>query len=96
MEIYQDRLIAYSLGNFATYGRFNLSGHLGTGLILEATLDSDGAFVSGQILSTRQEGEGVPVKDPENTAADLIRELSNEDFPDTGVLVAADGTIGRR
>ena len=26
MEIYKGRLVAYSLGNFATYGRFTLKG----------------------------------------------------------------------
>ena len=96
MEIYKDRLIAYSLGNFATYGRFNLSGYLGVGLILDVTLDSEGKFVSGQILPTKQIGEGVPQPDPDNKAVDLIRKLSKEDFPATGVQVAQDGTLGRK
>ena len=38
MEIYNNRLIAYSLGNFATYGRFNLSGNNGLGAVLELQL----------------------------------------------------------
>ena len=96
IEIYDDRLIAYSLGNFATYGRFNLSGYLGVGLILEVEVDKDGQFVAGNILGTRQEGEGVPVMDPENEAAALIRKLSDEDFPATGVVVGQDGSIGKR
>ena len=93
IEVYEGRLIAYSLGNFATYGRFNLSGHLGTGFVLETTMDAEGRFVGGQILSTKQEGRGVPVKDPDNTAAALVAKLSAEDFPETGVRVAADGTL---
>jgi tetratricopeptide (TPR) repeat protein len=95
MEVYQDRLIAYSLGNFATYGRFNLSGYLGVGLILEVTLDAEGRFATGQILATKQVGEGVPEPDPEGAAIDLIRKLSAEDFPGSGVVVGQDGSIGK-
>lgn len=96
MEVYNDRLIAYSLGNFATYGRFNLSGYLGVGLVLEVELDSQGRFVGGQILPTKQVGEGVPEPDPDHKATDLIRKLSREDFPSSGVVVAQDGSLGKR
>jgi len=93
MEVYNDRLIAYSLGNFATYGRFNIRGPNGLGVILETVLAADGAFVGGRLLSTRQEGRGVPVPDESGEGADLIRKLSMEDFPKTGILVAQDGTL---
>jgi hypothetical protein len=95
MEFYQDRLIAYSLGNFATYGRFNLSGNAGVGAVLEVTLDKQGRFVSGKIFSTEQSGEGVVGKDVFDRGRDLIRTLSQDDFPGTGVQIALDGTIGR-
>ncbi len=93
MEGYKGRLIAYSLGNFATYGRFNLSGNQGIGAVLEVTLARDGAFAAGKILGTVQEGEGRPVPDGQNRAADLVRVLSAEDFPGSGVQVAQDGSI---
>ena len=96
MEIYEDRLIAYSLGNFATYGRFNLSGPLGTGAVLEVEVDGEGRFVAGKLLPTKQEGRGVPVIEAEEAALDLVRTLSSEDFPDTGVVVARDGSLGVR
>lgn len=96
MEVYRDRLIAYSLGNFATYGRFNLSGNQGIGAVLEVTLLPDGRFGGGRILGTRQEGEGRPVPDPANAAADLVRTLTEADFPTWGVVVAQDGSIGPR
>ena len=95
MELYKDRLIAYSMGNFATYGRFNVSGNQGIGAILDITLDSDGQFIAGRILGTHQEGEGVPVPDPANAAADLMRTLTLTDFPTYGVVIAQDGTFGR-
>ena len=93
MEIYNDRLIAYSLGNFATYGRFSLRGNKGIGVILEVSVDSSGAFLGGKLISTKQKGRGIPVLDPENHAVNLIRKLSQDDFDGTGILVAQDGSI---
>ena len=75
MEVYKDRLIAYSMGNFSTYGRFNLSGPQGVGMVLETRLDREGRFLGGRILGTKQVGEGTPQPDPDNTAADYIRLL---------------------
>jgi poly-gamma-glutamate capsule biosynthesis protein CapA/YwtB (metallophosphatase superfamily) len=93
MEIYNDRLIAYSLGNFATYGRFNISGNNGLGVILEGTLDAEGKFVYGQLISTKQVGRGIPVLDESNKASDVIRKLSIEDFGDSAIQIAQDGSI---
>ncbi|HLA96030.1 MAG TPA: CapA family protein, partial [Pyrinomonadaceae bacterium] len=42
MEIYKDRLIAYSLGNFATYGWFSLRDETALTMVLEATISPDG------------------------------------------------------
>ena len=96
MEIYKGRLIAYSLGNFATYGRFNLTGALGVGAILDVTVDGVGAFVGGKIIATQQTGKGVPSLDESGAAVRLVRKLSREDFPTTHVRVAKDGTLGAR
>jgi hypothetical protein len=86
-------LVAYSLGNFATYGRFNLSGHLGTSLVLEVVLDHEGQLVRGQILPVKQIGDGQPVQDAEGTAIDLVRTLSTEDFGPRAPVIARDGTF---
>ena len=93
MEVYKDKLIAYSLGNFATYGRFNISGYAGMGVILETTIDANGNFVAGKLISTKQIGRGVPKLDEEGKAIDLMRTLSNEDFGETAVKIAVDGQI---
>jgi hypothetical protein len=93
MEIYRDRLIAYSLGNFSTYGRFNLSGNQGIGAVLEVQLTRDGRLAAGRIFGTRQAGEGTPAPDPANAAADLVRVLGEQDFPGTAAHIAQDGTI---
>ena len=93
MEVYKDRLIAYSMGNFATYGRFSLSGNKGISMIVEVNMDSKGAFLGGKIIPTILVGKGTPALDPEKKSIDLIRKLSQDDFNKTGVLVAQDGTL---
>ena len=50
MELYKGKLIAYSLGNFATYGPFNLNAENGLTLVLEAHLAQDGTFLRGKGL----------------------------------------------
>lgn len=96
MEVYKERLIAYSLGNFATYRAFNIWGFNGIGLILEADMDETGRFVSGKIIPTRQTEFGVPVPDEKMIAVDVIRLLSTQDFPNTGIIVAQDGTFQKK
>lgn len=93
LELYKGRLIAYSLGNFATYGKFNLTGALGRGLVLEAVLAEDGRFVGGKILPSFQEGKGVPKKDASGAVIPLIRELTAADFPQTGVRISEAGDL---
>ncbi|MBL8936961.1 MAG: CapA family protein, partial [Archangium sp.] len=96
MELYQGHLIAYSLGNFATYGRFSLGGALGVSVILEVELGDDGRFVTGRLLSTKQEGKGVPMRDDTKRGQKAISELSARDFPKTGVKVSDDGVLSAR
>ncbi|WP_224368504.1 CapA family protein [Hyalangium versicolor] len=96
MEFYKGRLIAYSMGNFATYGRFTLTGAQGLGMVLEVELDRAGRFLSGRILPTRQQGEGLPVPDPKNGVISLVRKLTSQDFPQTGAQISEDGTLAPR
>ncbi|MFO0594489.1 MAG: CapA family protein [Myxococcaceae bacterium] len=90
MELYKDRLIAYSLGNFATYGRFDLSGALGYTVLLEVSLMADGKFAGGRLFSTKQEGKGVPAPDEKPRGAELVKQLTKQDFPKTGVQFDAE------
>lgn len=96
MELVDGHLVAYSLGNFATYGRFNLSGHLATSMVLEATLDHEGRLASGKLFPVKLIDKGMPVLDETGTAVDLVRSLTESDFPSTGPLIAKDGSIGPR
>ena len=93
MENYKDRLIAYSLGNFATYYGISVAGLKGIAPILTATLDGDGRFVEGEIVSTIQLRPAGPSIDPQGRALRLIRELSIDDFVEPGLSFEADGRI---
>lgn len=93
MEIYKDRLIAYSLGNFATYGWFQLAGETALTMVLEVKLDADGKFVGGKINATTLEGRGIPTLDPSGTSIRTVRNLSTTDFGVNAPSIADDGTI---
>lgn len=93
MEIYEGKLIAYSLGNFATYGPFNLSAENGISLILEAHLAPDGSFISGQVYPVKQEKPGGPRLDPAMSILPILRNLSLEDFDGSGVAVGPRGEL---
>ena len=94
MDLYKDRFIAYSLGNFATYARFNLSGPNGLCPIVELCLAKDGRFKSGKIHSCKQPGEGGPSIDPDNEVLREIISLNQTDLPESKLKIGADGSLG--
>jgi hypothetical protein len=93
MERYEDRLIAYSLGNFATYYGISVDGLNGVAPVLEVTLDGEGRFVGGQMHSTVQIRPGGPRLDGSRRALRLIRDLSREDFGTPGIRFLDNGRI---
>jgi hypothetical protein len=93
MEIYKERLVAYSLGNFVTYGGFNLRGANGLSALLLVDVYPDGRFAAGRIISGRQVPPGGPLLDPEHEAAKTIATLSSEDFGERAAPIEPDGTI---
>jgi len=93
IELYSNRLICYSLGNFATYRRFNLRGPNGIAPIIKVYTDGDGNFLSGEVVPVYQPGEGGPRVDPAGRAIAKIIELTEADFPDQPLTIRADGSI---
>ena len=93
MERYKERLIAYSLGNFATYYGISVAGIKGIAPILTATLDGDGRFLEGHIVSTIQLRPAGPSIDTRDRALNLIRGLSIEDFGEPGLAFLPDGSV---
>ncbi len=94
MEVYRGRLIAYSLGNFATYGKFGLSGPTGLSLILEAELSpSSGAFLGGRVHPVKQVKPGGPYRDRKGSVLPVIERLSRQDFGADSVRISKQGKL---
>jgi hypothetical protein len=93
IERYKGRLIAYSLGNFATYYGISVAGNKGVAPILTVTLDGEGRFVDGQIVSTYQPRPDGPQLDAKQRALHLIRGLGIDDLGTPGIRFLADGRI---
>jgi len=93
MELYRQRLIAYSLGNLAGYRNFATGGTLSLSGILRATIDVDGAFLTGRFTSLRLDATNIPHLDRSGQAAKLVSSLSRDDFGRRGLVVGADTTV---
>ncbi len=95
VELYKDRFIAYSLGNFCTYGKFNTQGVNGLAPMVKLFVDTEGVFLNGQIHSCWQPGKTGTFKDSENRAAKKIKQLTETDFPETKLYISETGLIER-
>lgn len=96
VEVYKGRFIGYSLGNFCTYGKFNILGPNGIAPVIRLEVDTTGKFLSGRIIPVFQtKTEGVRI-DPEKRVIRKIQDLVAEDFPDAEIKISEDGNINYR
>lgn len=92
-EVYKDRLILYSLGNFCTPYRMGIVGPTGQAALAEVKVDRKGKFVDGKIHSyIQQRGKG-PVSDPNNASAKQIKSLSEADFSESPLKISNSGEL---
>jgi hypothetical protein len=96
MELYNNKFIAYSLGNFCTYGQFNLKGPNGFAPLLKIWMDEKGDFAKGTITSVKQEGEGGPRLDAGHNSYNMIKELTAVDFPESKLIFADSVNITKK
>ncbi len=96
LELYDGKLIAYSLGNFVGYETLSTAGEKGYSLVLEVRLNSQGDFLSGKIHPVRLKVNGIPYPDPEGKSISLIRYLTQSDFPNTPLEIDVDGNIYKK
>jgi hypothetical protein len=92
-EVYKDRFIIYSLGNFCTYRRFNLRGPNGIAPILKLNLSDEGRFLEGEIFPVYQAGQGIVKPDPYKRAIYKLQELSRSDFPESPLIIDDEGRM---
>ncbi|ASS49353.1 MAG: capsule biosynthesis protein CapA [Candidatus Fluviicola riflensis] len=91
IDCYKGKFITYSMGNFATYARFSLSGVSGIAPVYKLYFKRNGDFVRGEIVSIRQLGEGGPTIDPNKQVLAEIRRLCKMDFPEIPWNITDDG-----
>jgi poly-gamma-glutamate capsule biosynthesis protein CapA/YwtB (metallophosphatase superfamily) len=96
VELYKERFIIYSLGNFCTYARFNLLGVNGLAPAVKIYTDTTGKFISGEIYSAKQVGEGGPEPDSNHSAAKVIKSLTLTDFPEGNLSISDEGQITKK
>ncbi|HEX7015328.1 MAG TPA: CapA family protein [Cyclobacteriaceae bacterium] len=93
VDVYNDRFIAYSLGNFCTYRGINIAGVNGLAPIMKVYVNRSGEFLKAQIIPTYQTyTEGVQ-PDPDKRIIRLIRELKEKDFPESPLQIDDNGLI---
>jgi poly-gamma-glutamate capsule biosynthesis protein CapA/YwtB (metallophosphatase superfamily) len=96
LEIYKNKLIAYSLGNFLTYGQFNLKGPNGISGILKVKLNLEtGDFHEGKLVSVKLERGGLPVLDFDGEGARLMKTLTQKNGDLFKVRISDQGDISR-
>lgn len=92
-ELYKDRIIFYSLGNFCSPYCFSLTGVSGYAPVAEVKVNYAGKFVGGKIHSFIQKSGIGPRKDDTNAVAKFIRDLSKIDFPSSSLIIDDEGNI---
>jgi cell wall-associated NlpC family hydrolase len=93
MELYNNHLIAYSLGNFCTPYDISMRRSLGYAPLLKVELDKRGNFLSGRIYSFYQKKGSGPLVDAQNRATKEIARLTKADFPSTELVIQAEGWL---
>jgi poly-gamma-glutamate capsule biosynthesis protein CapA/YwtB (metallophosphatase superfamily) len=91
MQFYKGHLIAYSLGNFASYGDFSTAGDLDMSMILRVTLSSAGRFERARIYPIQFTGQGQPV--PGGGAIPFVARLAADDFGSSAARILPSGVI---
>ncbi|MEH1985289.1 CapA family protein [Nostoc sp.] len=93
MEIYQGKIIAYSLGNFLGYRTLSTNAQTGDSMILEVKLNSLGDLVSSKIIPVRMDRQGIPHIDRSFQTVRLMRYLNNQAFPKNPVKINKKGEV---
>lgn len=82
VEVYKNKFIAYSLGNFCTYGMFSLKGANGIAPLVQLKVNSKGDFLFADIVSVKQDKINRLTVDTNHTAFKKIKTLTDFDFPE--------------
>jgi hypothetical protein len=95
VEVYKNRFIAYSLGNFCTYKSVSVSGVCGIAPLLKIYINKKGEFLNARIIPVKQTHDGGLQPDSLGAVIKRIRTLTQMDFPQSGLTIADNGLIAR-
>ena len=91
VEVYKGKFIAYSMGNFNTYGRFSLAGPNGIAPLLDIKINRKGDFLFANVLSVKQtKSKGLEL-DNNCKVYEELKRLTQLDFPETPLSFEQDG-----
>lgn len=93
IELYKNKFIAYSLGNFCTWGRFNLRGPNGIAPIIKLYVDEQGNFLKGNVIPIYQDGKNGTKIDEQKRIIFKLQLLTKQDFPETPIKITDNGEI---
>jgi len=93
IELYKDRVIAYSLGNLTGFHNFATGGNLSLSGILRVTVNSDGSYLAGTFTSLRLDSADIPSLDPSGAAAALVGQVGRDDFGARALIPRSDGSL---
>ncbi len=97
IELYQGRLVIYSLGNFMTGKGIMIDGISKLAPLIRIQIKKNGEFHQGQIVSFLQKREPQRIElDPQAQALKLIRNLSAQQFPNSVLTFEDNGTFRAR
>ncbi len=85
VEVYKNKFIAYSLGNFCTYGQFSLKGPNGFAPLMDIRIKANGDFLYADVISVKQDKLNGLTIDPLHTAFWKMATLTSQDFPGHGL-----------
>ena len=80
VEVYKNKFIAYSLGNFCTYGMFSLKGPNGIAPLLQLKINAKGDFLYADVISVKQDKVNRLTVDASHAAFKKIAYLTDIDF----------------
>ena len=93
VEVYKNRFITYSEGNFCTYGGINVAGINGVSPIIKVYASRKGEFYKAEVTPCFQLSHTHVSIDPDKKVIKLMQDLTKADFPVKSCEITDDGWI---
>lgn len=93
IEVYKNRFIAYSLGNFCTTYNVSLTGISGHAPLMVVTIDDNGNFLEGDVHPMIQTRGVGPRHDTTGSVLSQLKMLSETDVPQSQAHIDNNGHI---